>query len=179
LLAGSLFGREVLGGAHDLTGCGQRDLVGEPGDPKVGDFDAVFRVDEEVSGFHVAVDEALGVSGRQGARCLGDDRQGAVGGEDFFAVEDGAERVAGDELHDQVAGAFFFPVVKDVRHAGVVEQGGVLGFSAEAPQEVGVSRVLFLENFDGDDSTEHGVACFPYFTHAADGDTFGQFVSAT
>src|SRR5699024_5718336 len=73
---------------------------------------------------------------------------------------------------------FFLAVVEHIGYTGVIQQRRVLRFGAETTQEVGVPGVFFFENFDGDNAAEHCVACFPHFTHSADGDTIGQFVSA-
>ncbi|MCY1234098.1 hypothetical protein D9M72_466700 [compost metagenome] len=58
-LSGCLLRCEVLGRAHDLTGLGQRDLVRQPGDAEVCDFDAAIRGDQQVAGLNVTVHQAL------------------------------------------------------------------------------------------------------------------------
>ena len=53
-----LLGREVLGGADDLAGAGQRDAAGRPGDAEVGDLHAAVGADQDVAGLDVAVHHA-------------------------------------------------------------------------------------------------------------------------
>src|SRR6185312_5796348 len=48
LLAGGLLGGQVLRGAHDLPGGGQRDLVRDAGDAEVGDLHPPVGRDEQV-----------------------------------------------------------------------------------------------------------------------------------
>jgi hypothetical protein len=51
-------------------------------------------------------------------------------------------------------------------------------FGPEAVQEARVTGVLLFEDFDGDNAAKDLVLCLPDFTHAANGDTFGELVSA-
>ena len=159
-------------------GLGQRDLVGEAGDAEVRDLDAAVRGDQEVARLDVAVDQALGVGHRKGARRLGDHGQGAVRGEHLLVFDDAAQRLARDQLHDEVGGAFFLAVVKDVGDAHVVEERGVACLGAEPLEEAGIARVLLLEHLDGDDAAKDQVFGFPDFSHAADRNTRGQLESA-
>jgi hypothetical protein len=43
---------------HDLTGCGEPNLVGDSGDAEVGDLDLTIRGDQKVSRLHVTVNQA-------------------------------------------------------------------------------------------------------------------------
>src|SRR5699024_417259 len=104
---------------------------GEAGDTEVGNFDTIFGIDYEVAGFDVAVDKTLCVGGGQGTCGRGNNRQGAVRGQNLFAVQNGSQRITGYQLHYQIAGAFFFTVVKNIGHTGVIQQGGVLSFGPE------------------------------------------------
>ena len=72
-LARGLLGGEILGGAHDLSGGGQRNLVGEPGDAEVGDLHPAVGRDQQVSRLDVAVNESLGVGNGKRLGGLGDD----------------------------------------------------------------------------------------------------------
>ena len=53
-----LLGREVLRGADDLAGLGQRDAAGRMGDAEVGDLHAAVGADQDVPGLDVAVHHA-------------------------------------------------------------------------------------------------------------------------
>src|SRR5690606_31442750 len=74
-----LFRREVLHGAHHLSGGGEWHLVGDAGDAEVGDLDVAVRRDQQVSGLDVPVHQTSGVGGVQGGCCLGDEVEHAVG----------------------------------------------------------------------------------------------------
>jgi hypothetical protein len=108
-VAGRLLGREVLHGAHDLTGRGQRHLVGDAGDAEVGDLDPAVGGDEEVSGLDVAVHEAGRVRGLQGGGGLRDDVEGLVGGQRSLALEDRRQRLPGTSSITRKAEPFSSP----------------------------------------------------------------------
>jgi len=120
------------------------------------------------------VNEAELVGGGQRAGGLRDDRQRPVGVEDALALDDGRERTARDQLHDEVGRSLFLAVVEDRSHAVVVQQGGVPGLGAEALEEAGIAGVLLLEDLDGDHAAEHQVLGLPHLAHAADSDPVGQ-----
>ena len=114
----------------------------------------------------------------EGARRLGDHGQGAVRGQHLFVFDDAAQRLARDQLHDQVGGTLFLAVVEDVGDAHVVEERGVACLGAEPLEEAGVARVLLLEHLNGDDAAKDQVFGFPDFSHAADRNARGQLESA-
>ncbi len=66
-----LLGREVRGGAHDRPGLGQRGLAGRACDAEVGELRAALRVEEDVRGLQVAVDDAALVRVCETGRDLG------------------------------------------------------------------------------------------------------------
>ena len=92
--------------------------------------------------------------------------------------DDAAQRLAGDQLHDQVGGALLLAVVEHIGDAHVVQQRGVAGLGTEALEEAGIARVLLLEHLDGHDPAEDEVLGLPDFAHAADRNTRGQLESA-
>ena len=165
-----LLGREVLHGAHDLAGRGERHLVGDAGDAEVGDLDAAVGRDQQVAGLDVAVHEAGGVGGLQRRRGLGDDVEHLVGREHALPLEDRRERLAGHELHDEVGAAVLLAVVEDVGDALVVDERGVAGLGAEPLEEAGVAEVLVLEDLDRDGAADDEVGRLPDLAHAADRD---------
>ena len=177
-LAGGLFRGKVLGGAHHLAGLGQRDLVGQAGDAEVGDLDPAVGRDQQVARLDVAVHQALGMGNGKCAGGLGDHGQGPVRRQHLFVLDDAAQRLARDQLHDQVGRALLLAVVKDVGDAHVVQECGVACLGAEPLEEAGVAGVLLLEHLDGDDPAKDQVLGFPDFSHAADRNTRGQLESA-
>ena len=148
---GGLFGREVLGGSHHLAGLRQRNLVGQAGDAEVGDLDPAVGSDQQVARLDVAVHQALGVGDGQRPGGLGHHGQGAVRGQDLLMLDDAAQRLAGDQFHDQVGGALLLAVVEDIGDAHVVQERGVACLCAEPLEEAGIARVLLLEHLDGND----------------------------
>ena len=134
-VAGRLLGREVLHRAHDLTGRGERHLVGDARDAEVGDLHPAVGRDEQVAGLDVAVHEPGGVRGLERGGRLRDDVEHLVGGEHVLALEDRRQRLAGHELHDEEGAAVFLAVVEDAGDALVVHERGVAGLGAEALEE--------------------------------------------
>ena len=55
----------------------------------------------------------------------------------MLALEDGGERLARHELHDEEGGAVLLAVVEDVGDALVVHERGVAGLGAEPLEEPG------------------------------------------
>ena len=86
------------------------------------------------------------------------------------------QRLAGDELHDEVGAAVFLAVVEDVRDALVVDECGVPRLGAEPLEEPGVAEVLVLEDLDRDGATDDEVGGLPHLAHAADRDATGKLV---
>ena len=145
--------------------------------PKSVIFTAPVGRDEQVARLDVAVHEARGVGGLERRRGLRDDVEHLVGREHVLALEDRRERLAGDELHDEVGAAVLLAVVEDVGDALVVHERGVAGLGAEALEEPGVAEVLVLQDLDGDLSADDEVGGLPHLAHAADRDPGLQFVA--
>ena len=99
-----LLRREVVGGADDLAGAGQRHARRRPGDPEVGDLDDAVVGDQHVARLHVAVDEAGAV--RDGQRGRGLPRMIAQRRRRRRAAARRASRAASDspvdQFHDEV-----------------------------------------------------------------------------
>ena len=114
----------------------------------------------------------------QGTRRLRDHREGAVRGEHLLVLDDAAQRLARNQLHDEVGRTLFLAVIEDVGDAHVVQEGGMACLGAEALQEPGIPRVFLLEHLDGDNAAKDQVFGFPDFSHAADRNARGQLESA-
>ena len=97
-----LLGRDVGGRAHDLAGLRERHALGRAGDAEVGHLDPAVGGDEEVGGLHVAVHDPGGVRDAEGDGRLGEQVLGDGGVERGPRSQQGGERLALDELHDQV-----------------------------------------------------------------------------
>ena len=87
-MAAGLFGRKVLHGSHHLARGREGNLIGDPGNTEVGNFDATLGGDEHVARLDVAVDQPGGVSGLQRCGRLADNVENSVSGERFLAFDD-------------------------------------------------------------------------------------------
>ena len=106
----------------------------------------------------------------QGARRLRDDVQNAIRPQRCLPPQDGGERLAVDQLHDQERGPVRFAIVVHPRDAVMVHQRRMPAFGAEALQEAGRFDELGLEDLDRDGAADDPVRGFPHLTHAADRD---------
>ena len=112
---------------------------------------------DDVGGFEIAMDDALGVSGGERVGDLDGVRQHTLSSGMGPCLISVRESVALDELHDQVIRAN----VVERADVGVVERGDGLGFALKAVAE------LARGNFDGDGPAEAGVGAAVDLAHAA------------
>jgi hypothetical protein len=173
-----LLGRQVLHGAHDLTGRGQRNLVGDARDAEVGDLHAAVRRDQQVAGLDVAVHEARGVGRLQRRGGLRDVVEDGVGRQRVVALEARRQRLTGHELHHEVCRAVLLAVVEDARDALMVHEGRVPGLGAEALEEARIPHVFVFEDLDRDGAADDVVGGFPHLAHSADRDARTQLVAS-
>ena len=145
-----LLGGEVLRGAHDHAGAGERGGVAGLGDAEVGQLDHAVRADQQVARLDVAVHDAGPVRGRQPVGGLAEHVQRPVDGQRALVVQDRDQRLALDELHDQegeLLGAAVvdgLAVVVDRGDVRVGQRRGVPGLVAEPGEEARVAGVLAL-----------------------------------
>ncbi len=99
--APDLLGRQVLGGSHHHVVARQViAAVQSLGDAEVGEQDAAIRRHEDVAGLDVTMHEAGLVRGVEGSRHAGPDVNRQFRAEPRLHVEELAEALAVDELHD-------------------------------------------------------------------------------
>jgi hypothetical protein len=99
------FRGEVVGCAEGGAVAGDGDgSVVRKGEGEVAEFDGVVRTGEDVSGFDVAVDDAVAVGVGEGAEETGGDVEGAGGGE-WAGFEEVVEVAAFDEFGDDAEAA--------------------------------------------------------------------------
>jgi hypothetical protein len=181
-----LLGGHVEGGAEDGAGHGH-GVGDELGDAEVGDLQAPVRGDEEVGGFDVAVDDALGVGVVEAFGSLAEELEddGGSGGADL--VEQGGESAPGDVLHgdegDGFAGAHFGVAdLVDGDDVGMGEPAGGLGFALEALLHVAalgfVGDVVEFDGLEGDVAADDGVEAAVDDAHAAAAELLTHFVGA-
>ena len=84
----------------------------------------------------------------------------------------------GDVLHDDVGGAVFDLEVMGAGDVGAVKTSGQPGFALEGVQVLGVVRNGLIDDLNGDDTVQHGVAGTVDRTLAAGGYPVKDFVSA-
>ncbi len=170
-LAFDLLGGDVVGRAHALreVGVGEAARAGVGGDAEVDEADAIGVVDHDVFGLEVAVDDAVGVDVFERVGDAEGEFGGALGRELAELVEDAAEELAFDPLHDHV-GLRLAGGGEDLHDAGVVEAGADVGFALEALVGGGVALDAGVGHLDGDLCAGDEVGGAEDGGHAAGGD---------
>ena len=152
LAAADLLGRQVLGRAHHHVVARQVLAGGVEalGDAEVGQQHAAVRGDEDVAGLDVAVDEAGVVGGveRRGDARADVDRQ--LRAQPRLHVEELAQALAVDQLHDDGLAAAVLEHVVDGDDVRVGQAGDGDGLAAEPLGDDGVGRQARLEPLEGD-----------------------------
>ena len=159
-LALHLLGRHVTGRSHDDARLRRRGLGRDPGqwtrarlrtrqlrEPEVEDLDAAVFGDEEVLGFQVAMDDPLLVRRREPARDLGRVVE-HLAYRDPASGQPLAQRLAFEELRDDVRRAVVFAEVVDREDAGMVQRRRRARLLLEPAQPVGVLRERRRQHLD-------------------------------
>src|SRR5581483_11818765 len=148
-----------------------------PRDAEVGDLHRAVVTHQDVAGLDVAVDDA-GIVGRlQRERDLADHVERPVDRQPALARQDARQRLAVDELHDEVGESVRLAVVVDVGDAGVRQRRGGPGLGAEPLHETRLAGDLRAQDLHGNGSIEDVVVAPPDFAHAAAADTTVQRVA--
>src|SRR5690606_17201480 len=133
---------------------------------------------QQVRRLDVAVHHPGDVRGVQAARRLGEDRQQLAGRQRVLARQQVRERLALDQLHDQVAGALLLAVVVHGGDVDVRQPGAVARLGAHPVEERLVARELGAQHLGRDPPAQVQVDGAPHLAHAADGDALAQLVAA-
>ena len=188
-LALDLLGRHVADRAHDHAGLGARGRrqVGlrsralvdlrELGEAEVEDLDAAFVRDEEVLGLQVPVDDPLVV---RGGEAVGD-LQGVVDHPALRKLPRGegrAQRLALEQLLDDVRRVVVRADVVDGGDVGVVEDAGGLRLLLESAQPVRVLREGRRQHLDRDLAPEARILRAVDLAHPPGADLAEDFVGA-
>ena len=163
-----------------MPGRGQAEVLHAGlGDAEVGDLGGAVGHDQQVARLDVAVHDAGPVRGVQGAGGLGDDVEHDVGVEPAVPLDDLGQRLAVDQLHDQVRAAerAVLAVVEDPGDPGVGERGREARLGAEPGTELLVVGVHGRQHLDRDRPAEDLVATAPDLAHAAGSDPLEQRVT--
>ena len=130
---------------------------------------------EDVLGLQVAVDDALPVRGRQALRNLA--RQvGRCPRRERPLAQRRRQRLAFEQLQDDVGDAAVHTHVEHLHHVRVVEGGRGPRFLLEALQALGARRERGRQDLDGDVALEAGVAGEINLTHATGAKGLTDFV---
>ena len=134
------------------------------------------RVEEDVSGFEIAMENAFAVGVLDGARDLGDERHALPRvvpqrGADFLQAS------AGREFHAEEREAVFaLAHFVDRQNVGMIEARGGLRFAAEAGERFAGVGVITQDPFHGDDAAGMALAGAVDHAHAAPPDFLEDFV---
>jgi hypothetical protein len=164
LLRGEVFGRPH----HDVVAGQVVPGAVEPlGDAEVGEQDAAVRGDEDVPRLDVAVDEPGVVGGVEGRRHARADVDRQLGAEAGLHVEQLAQALAVDELHDDGLAALILEDVVDGDDVGVGQPGDRDRLAAEALGHDRVRGQARLEPLEGHLAVERHVGGEPHLGHPA------------
>ena len=158
--AGGLFRGHVAWRAHDLTGDGEFHLLAvfAFGNAEVSNFDLTGLIEENVTGFDVAMDDAVFVGVVQGFGSLADEFKGFTR-RNRAAGDTVSQRFAFDEIHREEILAVLCSEIVDRNDIRVLQFGGGLCFFEE-PFDVFATRGrATLENFQRDDAIKAALAC--------------------
>jgi hypothetical protein len=135
-LAAEVLGRHEVDGPDPAAALGDPRRLGvlDAGDPEVAEVDVRAR-DQHVRGLDVAVHEAGGVRGVEGAADLRDDRGRPARREPPLAAQERVEVRARDVAHDQVEVAVLLAGAVDRDHVRVVDRRGQPRLALEALAE--------------------------------------------
>jgi hypothetical protein len=172
-----LFGRHVMRGAETGAAAGERifgDGFGhEFGDAEVGDFHAAARVEKDVVGLDVAMEDAFVVGILEGFADARDDGEGLVG-VDGAGAHGLAEVHAIDIFHQQIKKRAGLAEVVNGDDVWMIEFGEGAAFAGEAFGKVSLFSERLGENFEGDQAIEFWLAGFVNETHPALADEFND-----
>ena len=157
----------------DHRGKGKEDA----GQAEVEDLDRARRVDHDVLGLEVAVDDAAGVGGGHRARQGQGDLEEAVEG-DAAGLDELRQRLAVDELHGEKGRAFRLRDGEDGDDVGMAQGGDGLGFALEEGPPLGIAHRALGQELDGHVAVELEVAGLPDDAHAAFADLLDQAIIA-
>jgi hypothetical protein len=135
-------------------------------------------IEHEVVGFDVAVDHALIVRELEAASGLQDVAGGQFHIEGALLLDEGAERLAFDELHAEEVRAAVLANVVDLHDVVVRELGRSVGFSGKANEKPRVACQLGLHGLDGHVAVERDLACEVDGAHASFAEEAQKLVAA-
>jgi hypothetical protein len=157
LVAERLLRGDVVGRAEHAPGRGQPLRLERPRDPEVGHLRPALGVDQDVLRLDVAVDEHLGVRGRQRSSDLDRVGHGLADGQPAEPADSLLERLALDVLEHDVRRAVVLAGVDHGDDVRVREPGHRARLAAEALELVRVVGDVPVHQLDRDPALERRV----------------------
>ena len=151
-LALRLLGREVGDGAQDDPGGGLPRAGQRARNAEVTHFHLIGRREQNILRLNVAVDHTVGVGEVKGLAELTDEREGAVEREPALAGDELLEGAARDVLHDAVIRVIIAAQIIDGHDGRVRQTGGELCLLLKAAHELGLAKVLLMQDLDRHDA---------------------------
>ncbi|CAM5728440.1 hypothetical protein STENM223S_00951 [Streptomyces tendae] len=176
------FGRQVVDGPDDLAGAGDGRVAVYLRDAEVGEQHPAVPAEQHVAGLDVAVQDAGGVRGAQGAQHPQADAGGLARLDALLLLDRVGQRAALDQLHDDPRPAVVLQHVVHGDDGRVVDPRGGPRLRARACQQGGLFAVGDVERggqfLDGDGPVQHLVVCAPHPAHATAPDGVAESVAA-
>ena len=136
------------------------------GQPEVENLDLSVAQQKHVLGFQVAMDDPLLVGGGEAA-CNLDGRIGRTRNRHRPGRGRLPQRLASEELHDEVVPPLVHARVVDLENVRVGQRGNRFGFPLESRAPVGISRERLGQDFDRDAAIEARIEGAVDLPHAA------------
>ncbi len=170
LFAQGLLGRHVQRRAGDETGGRELHVFHDAGQAEIGQLDAALRrLEQDIAGLDVAVDQALLVRGGQPVSGLHADADDFAHAELFVARQPLFQALAGDQLHDEIGQPGvprFFDLV-DRHDVFVGNRGRGAGLAAKPLPGDFVAGQFRIEHLDGHVALQPRVEGFEHEPHPA------------
>jgi|GEM_PF-7025908 len=172
LLGGHVAGRTRDAAAIGLSGHGVAHLdvterrAHEFRQSEVENFHPTILSQEQVLGFKIAVDDALGVGGGEALGNLCGHLDG-FGSRQRASGHTGTQRLTLQKFGDEIGAAFVGSEVEDRQDVGMVERSRRAGFLLETPQAILVGGEGWSEDFDRHFATKPWIAAPVDHAHSA------------
>ena len=161
-----------------MSNFGDRHRIRRTGNAEVGDLDRSVIEHQQVAGFHIAMDDAENVSGVKSLSGLGEQRQDGVDGDCTALSHHLRQRLAGDQLHDEICDTktvlVVLAVIEDAGDTRVRERRSVSCLGPKALEEhIGIDEIV-AQDLDRYFTMEHGIGSRPDLTHATHSDATSE-----
>ena len=178
-LPARLLRRDVVRGPLEHLAAGAGQACSEHlRESHVGDFDGPVLVHQHIGGFDVAMDQPRLVPRvRERERNALRDQQRVFFTQPPPALQQLADRAAGDELHDQVNQVSGRTRIVDLHDTGMIELGCRPGLEMKPLNGLLIAKEIRGKNLDGDHPVQRHLARRPHRGHRARADFRDDLVS--